>query len=121
MFFLVWQGLGAFALAIPLLLIVGVYLAVYVVFGADAAARFGTAGSGLALLASAAILWKMAQRLAARPTRVLIDKETGEEITLREQHTMFWIPLRYWAILDAILGVIVLVAGLGQATGVLAL
>jgi hypothetical protein len=119
MFFLVWQGLGAYALAVPFLMVVAVYLAVSVIFGAETAARFGTAGSGIALLASAAILWKFAKRLAARPVRTLVDKETGEEVVLREQHTMFWIPLRYWAIFYAGLGVIVLVGGLAQAIGLI--
>lgn len=119
MFFLVWQGLGAFALAIPVLMLVAVYLAISVIFGPETASRFGTAGSGIAVLASAAILWWMAKRLAARPVRTLVDKETGEEVVMREQHTMFWIPLRYWAILEAGLGAIVLVAGLAQAMGLL--
>lgn len=119
MFFLVWQGLGAFALAIPFLMVVVAFLAVTAIFGAETASRFGAAVSGAALLASSAILWTMAKRLAARPVRTLVDKETGEEVVLREQHTMFWIPIRYWAIFYAGLGAIVLVAGLAQAIGLL--
>lgn len=51
MFFLVWQGLGAYALVIPLFSFIGGYLAVYVILGAEIAKRFGTSVSGIALLA----------------------------------------------------------------------
>jgi len=120
-FFIMWQGLGAYALVIPLFSIVGDFLAVYAILGADIAKRFGTSVSGIALLASAAILWWMSKKLAARRVRTLVDKETGEEITLTERHTMFYVPLRYWAMLYAVIGIGALVAGLGQATGLLPL
>ncbi len=116
---LVWQGLGLFAFAIPFLMVVVAYLGVYAIFGAETAARFGTATSGVAILISAGILWRMAKQLAARPGRDMIDKATGEEITLREHHTMFFVPLKYWGMLYGVLGVVVLVAGMLQATGYL--
>jgi hypothetical protein len=28
--------------------------------------------------------------------RVVIDKETGNEMELRGSHTLFWIPVKYW-------------------------
>jgi hypothetical protein len=118
---LVWQGLGAYGFVVPFFSVVGGYLAAYVILGADVAKRFGTSISGIALLFSAAILWWMAKKLAARPTRVLVDKETGEEVTLSERHTMFYIPLRYWAIFFAIVGAFAVTAGLGQAFGLLPL
>ncbi len=118
---LVWQGLGAYALVIPLFSIVGGYLAVSAILGADIAKRFGTSVSGIALLGSAAVLWWMSKKLAARPVRTLIDQATGEVITLREHHTMFYVPLRYWAILCAGVGIVALAAGLGQAFGLLPL
>lgn len=28
--------------------------------------------------------------------RIVIDKETGQELVLSERHTLFWIPIKYW-------------------------
>jgi hypothetical protein len=28
--------------------------------------------------------------------RAVIDKQTGQEIVLRQRHTLFWIPIKYW-------------------------
>jgi hypothetical protein len=28
--------------------------------------------------------------------RVVLDKQTGQEIVLRQRHTLFWIPIKYW-------------------------
>lgn len=63
----------------------------------------------------------MSKKLAARPVRTLVDKDTGEEVTLRERHTMFYVPLRYWAMLYVGVGMVAVAAGLGQATGLLRL
>ena len=36
--------------------------------------------------------------VANTPTeeRVLVDKRTGEEVTLSPRHALFWIPIKYW-------------------------
>jgi len=57
------------------------------------------------------VYW-LAQRLARRPTRTLVDKESGDEVVLRQAHTMFFVPMRYWAMLYALVGIALLILGL---------
>ena len=52
----------------------------------------------LSWMIAAAAIWIVGTCLAARPGRTVIDKETGQEIILRQSHTLFWVPLRYWAV-----------------------
>lgn len=61
---------------------------------------------GVSFLAAAAICWFFGSYLRKRPGHVVIDKKTGEEITLRKKHGLFFIPMRWWGV---ILGVIALV------------
>jgi hypothetical protein len=37
----------------------------------------------------------LSNHLETRPGRV-IDKTTGQELTLRDKHDLFFVPLRYW-------------------------
>jgi hypothetical protein len=61
---------------------------------------------GLAL--AAGLVWLFSRILDARPGRVVIDQETGEQLTLRGGDHLFFVPLRFWPPL-------LLVAGLGFA------
>jgi hypothetical protein len=63
-----------------------------------------------AMVAAGSLVGLVALYLHRRPARVVIDKGTGEELTLREKHSFFFVPLRYWAaLLPAIAVVMVLV------------
>jgi hypothetical protein len=112
---LVWQGLGAYGFVIPFFLLVGAQLVASALLGDDGAVQYGDWVTGLTLLLSAVLVHFIAMRLAARPGREVIDKATGEEITLRERHTLFFVPLRYWAILYAVLGAVILGTGISAS------
>ncbi|MDF7802157.1 hypothetical protein P4C99_21980 [Pontiellaceae bacterium B1224] len=44
--------------------------------------------------------------LKKEKARVVVDKETGQEIELRKSHSLFWIPVRWWPVVFIILGVV---------------
>jgi hypothetical protein len=58
----------------------------------------------LASLIAAAAVWIVGVRLNSEPGRVLIDKASGQEITLRRRHTLFFVEMQYWAIPIALFG-----------------
>ena len=61
---------------------------------------------GTALLVSAAILLPFSIRLQARNARVVIDRETGEELVInRNDHSVFFIPVKFWSPLLAVVGI----------------
>lgn len=104
---LIWQGLGAYAFVIPFFLWLGILIAANAVLGADRARELQILAA-LSLLVSAALVYLLAKRLDARPVRVMIDKATGQEVTLQERHTMFFIPIRYWSVILAGFGVVLI-------------
>ncbi|MEX2121623.1 MAG: hypothetical protein WD847_18695 [Pirellulales bacterium] len=55
------------------------------------------------LLTAASIVWVAARSVNRETGRVLIDVETGEEVTLRPAHSLFFVPFRHWPWLLGIL------------------
>lgn len=93
---IVWQGLGILALVIPAV------LGGIAQWGVDAHFGVGYAKShswhnAIAWTIGAAVVWWMGSSLAKRPGRVLVDAVTNEQIEFKEKHTMFWVPMHYWA------------------------
>jgi hypothetical protein len=110
---LVWQGFGIAAALIP----IGLIVVVTVLWGAIAGSstpgeRDSTLIIALAVLASAPLVYLLGKRLDARPGRTMVDKATGQEVVLRDAHTLFFVGMKYWAWLFAIGGIVLLVVAL---------
>jgi len=63
----------------------------------------------IALLTSAPIIWLLGTAIQKSQDRVVIDKETGEELTINQSsHTFLFLPMKYWALIAAAAAVVVL-------------
>jgi len=51
--------------------------------------------------------WLLGNHLNKKPARIMIDKATGQEITLRPDHSLFFLKMEYWACVLFVLGLIV--------------
>jgi len=52
----------------------------------------------ISLLVSASICWSLGNYLRKRSDRVVIDQQTGREFVINQSsHTLFWIPMHWWA------------------------
>ena len=61
---------------------------------------------GVSLLFSGVLCWPIGRFLATRKIRVLIDKETGEEIRSEAKHTLFFIPMHWWGPILCVIGAV---------------
>ncbi len=59
-----------------------------------------------ALLLAASLTWLLSTILDMKKAKVLIDKETGQEVVLRPNHAFFFIPIRFWPYIYIVLGVV---------------
>ncbi|HEX2444274.1 MAG TPA: hypothetical protein VHJ77_10050 [Vicinamibacterales bacterium] len=50
----------------------------------------------LALALSGVIIWGLGKYVYARGAKVVIDKVTGQELTIGGEHRFFFIPMHYW-------------------------
>lgn len=112
---IVWQGWGILAALIPAALFV------------LSAVLFGIGGKGTPLehpmvgivftaVLSAIAVWWLGNKLNSAPGRELVDPQTGQRVVLRTRHTLFWIPMQWWAIPILLLGGVAL-AGMFLGSG----
>jgi fucose 4-O-acetylase-like acetyltransferase len=106
---IIWSGWG--------------FLVAVIVFGASLTMEFWTEAVfrddrfyqnhawplALALALSGGIIWTLGKYLHARSARIVIDKATGQELTIATRHTFFFISMRYWGPLLLALSILPLV------------
>jgi len=102
----IWKGWGYLAALIP--------MAGYVLMTHWIDARRGQGYSdahgwagGIGTILGAAAAWIVADKLEG-PGRTLVDPQTNEVIVLRRQDSLFFIPMKYFAILVALSGVLMI-------------
>jgi hypothetical protein len=94
---IIWNGKGYLVAVITFLLLVAAEFGSEAIFADDR--YYQTHGWPLAaaMLISAVVMWFLGTYLHRSGGRVVIDKETGREMTLGGNDTLFFIPVRFWA------------------------
>jgi hypothetical protein len=107
---LVWQGAGVLVAILGGGVVVLTNFVATKVFGE---VKYGNPRPWIGFVAfglAAALVWGLHRRLSRTPPRVVIDKETRQEIVLEERHTLFFIPVKYWPAIFLAIGVFVTIA-----------
>ena len=103
---IIWRGMGVLALIIAVVVNLIVNETANSMFGIpdgfkhyrDAHKVIWVVGMGL----SALVCWYFGNWLESREIqngKVVIDKESGQEIRLISRHDMFWIPVKWWSVI----------------------
>lgn len=104
---IIWNGLG-----ILVVLIAGLMMAaVDGSAGALGLALTKAQSNGIGIVLAGLLVGAWGVFLRRRPARVLIDKESGEEVALRPRHSLFWIPVLYWGPILLVLGAALTIKG----------
>lgn len=99
---LVWKGWGILVLLIPLLFIITVEIFGEALIGGDTLSDYVI---GCNLLLSAVICFVLGRKLNdPSKDKELVDPETGETHIHKVRHSFFWIPMQWWSIVMALLG-----------------
>ena len=69
----------------------------------------------VSLIVSAATCMLLGLIFHNRKGRILVDPKTGEEVVIRESHTLFFIPILWWGPILAMFGLIALCVDLFKA------
>jgi len=62
----------------------------------------------IAFWVAAGLMFLVGRPLSNKDARVLVDKQTGQEVILKPSHTFFFIPIEYWAPILLVLGIVFL-------------
>lgn len=87
---IVWQGFGFLAVLIPIALAVLLSIA-------DPSNSL-VYGNSTMLALSAAAVWAVGKKLNGAPGRLLIDPVNRQPVLLKNKHTLFWIPMEWFAL-----------------------
>ncbi len=104
---IIWSGFGGLVVVLAL---VGYGMGFAVGSGlSGGTGAGGSIGGAAGLLLGAAAIWFIGRRLNdPRRDRILVDPQTGESVALRRRHTLFWIPMQWWAPFLALIAVVAL-------------
>ena len=104
----IWSGLGFIVAVIAFLFL---FCAEYVVESLLQDDNYYQAHGWPKLLAfwlAAACVWVVSTYLNKKQGRVFIDKDSGEEVLLKPQHSLFFINISYWSYILLALGIVFL-------------
>jgi len=62
---------------------------------------------GAGIVTSAAACWFLGRRLQASGSKTLVDPQTGNPVVLRRRHSLFFIPMHWWAVILLPIGITV--------------
>lgn len=98
---IVWSGRG-FLSAIVL-------VASFVLFASILTKEQTDFGFIFSFFIAGAFSWVMGKKWNEQEGRTVIDKESGQEIVIKSNHSLFWIKMQYWGPIFGALGFVILV------------
>jgi hypothetical protein len=108
---IVWRGFGVAVVGLTFVALLLTELGVEGFFANDAYYQEHGWPKLLALVAAAGLVWLLSKQLEKRPAQVVIDKQTGHEIALKNKHDLFFVPLRYWPTILVVGGFAIMIFG----------
>ncbi len=63
----------------------------------------------IGLLLAGVFSWFMGKKWNTPEGKTLVDKETGQEVILKPNHSLFWIKMEYWGIIFGAISLIMIV------------
>jgi hypothetical protein len=106
---IIWHGWG--------IVVVGIGLLAALAAGAlGEAMNVDNAGTtallGASLIPAGILTWFVGKRMNRGGDRTLLDPATGEQVVLRNRHSLFFIPVEWWGPIMIVGGAVLLITGL---------
>lgn len=108
---IIWNGLGFLVVIIFIAAVLFTEFAVEILTGNDQFYQENAWVMLIGMLIAAASTYCLHRLLLLKKGRVVVDKETGQEIVLRSRHSLFFIDVKWWPVLFVALGIVFLFDG----------
>jgi len=102
---IIWRGAGAIVLLFGIISALLMNVVTSLVFNQDNYFADHAWAQGFSLWIAGAVSWFTGRYLNSRPGKVLIDKATGQEVTLKPNHSLFFIKIEYWGPILFVIGI----------------
>lgn len=100
---IIWNGKGYLVLVIVFLCSLLTELVVEYFTNDDTFYQTSPIPLAAMFLGSGLIIWTIGRNSKRNGKRVLLDKETGEEVELNKKDHLFFIPMEYWGVILVLL------------------
>jgi hypothetical protein len=104
---IIWSGLGFLVAVITFLLLLSAEYVTELLFRDESYYQAHGWPKLLAFFLAGVVIWPLGIYLNRKPRKVMIEKETGKEISM-PGHTFFFITMEYWGPILVGLGIIFL-------------
>ena len=108
----VWKGWGLAIVGFIFLFVLPIELLVEYYLGAGQYKALAWP-IPLAILLGAIPTTFVGMKLNNKPARILMDPETGEEVELKPEHSLFWVPMQYWGVILVALSTLIYLKNIG--------
>ena len=106
---IIWKGLGFLVAVITFLVSLGAQLITETMTNDENYYQENSIPLAISILLSGIINGFLGKWINNTKPKILIDKETGEEVILKNNHSFFFIPMEYWSIILVIGSVLILI------------
>lgn len=103
---IIWRGWGILSIVILFVSAIATEFISEAIVGNDQFYNTNSMMMPLAFAIGGILNYVISEKFFKSTEKVVIDKETGEEAILRNSHTLFFIPMKYWSFIFIALGVI---------------
>ncbi len=101
----IWRGYGFMVPVVFIFFVIVLKLLEENLFG-PAFKPYFHYGMAAVAVCSAATVWFVGRHYNGAAPRELVDPKTGQTVLLRQKHSLFFIPMEYWAIALVALAVV---------------
>jgi cytochrome b561 len=109
---IIWRGWGFLVAVIVLVALIAMELVASALQGEGAYQEETALWAGIGLLLAGAVIYPLGRRLNGGEGRLMVDKQTGQEVLIKPIHSLFFIRMEYWGLAALAGGVISIVIGL---------
>jgi hypothetical protein len=103
---IIWQGAGFIVAVVTFLMLLLTEISLEALFKDETYYQAHGWPKLVAFFIAGCIVLPVSKYLNRKKGKVLIDKDTGKEVTLRASHSLFFINVEYWGYILFALGVI---------------
>ena len=105
---IIWSGMGFLVAIIGLGALVGTEVVAEKITGIDHYYQSNSWLILVAMLLAAALTYLANKTLLAPKSKIVLDKETRREIVLKKEHSLFFVPSKWWPAIFIGIGIIAL-------------
>jgi hypothetical protein len=104
---LMWRGYGILVVVLTVIGYAVGKLGAEKIWGVPIPAAYRPGSELFGMLLAAVMVYGLHLAIEAKnKSRVLVDRETGQEIVFKKKHDLFFIPIKFWSFAIALLGVV---------------